>query len=110
MINAGELNKLLIIQKRTRSKNSFGEESNVFVNHLICWAKIRQTKSKTDNKEIFRNNQVKTRVNFEFLIRYNPTLTTDMRIIYGKHTFDILNIDNIDQSNVEMLILAEEVV
>ena len=110
VVNSGDLNKQIIIQKRTKTQNTFNEEINTYTTHLTCWAKIKQTVSKTDNTEIYENNQLQTKTTFEIEIRYNPTIKEDMRIVYGKKTFDILNINNLNQANIKLLITVEEVV
>ena len=109
MINAGELNKKITIQKMARAKNSFGEYETTWVNIKSAWAKIKQTDSKTDNKEEYFGDQRVTKVMYEFEIRFMPALKTRFRIVYKHMTFDILSINNVGEKNIKLKIVGEEV-
>lgn len=109
MINAGELDKKITIQKMSRTQNSYGEQIETWIDIKSAWANVKQTDSKTDNKEEFYGDQRVTKVIYEFEIRFMPGLKTRFRIRYKNMTFDILSINNVEEKNVKLKIVGEEV-
>ncbi|MHB8100372.1 MAG: head-tail adaptor protein [Sulfuricurvum sp.] len=58
--------------------------------------------------ERFMSNQVFPEATSQILCRYVPGVTTKHKIKFVDRYFDILNVQNKDERNVELIIIAKE--
>jgi len=103
MLNVGELNKRITLQKRTRINNSFGEEINSYTDFVSVWAKVNQIQG----SEVQINSKERVKRQFEIVIRYFVNITEDMRIKYKNQYLDIISIINENEENIKMIIKCE---
>ena len=107
IVNAGELNQKIKIQKRTKVRNSLGEEISSYITYREVWAKVQQALSYNDNTELKENYKEKTKQTLLFEIRYLSLINNDMRIQYKGEYYNILNVDNVFGTNKKLIIKAE---
>ena len=108
IVNIGELNHKITIQKRLNNKPL--ENSN-YEDFRRPWAKI----SNLHGKEFIEAQAINPKISKKFIIRYikdldmsfNPNACKDFRILYKCCTYNILYIDNIREQNKFMEIMVE---
>lgn len=87
MLAAGKLNKRVTIQKKSVTRAANGEEVVTWVTHLIVWAAIAPIRG----REFFAAAQLQGAVDYRVTIRYNASVTRDMRILFGATVLDIVS-------------------
>jgi SPP1 family predicted phage head-tail adaptor len=105
MINAGELNKKIIIQTESGAADSFGQPEGTWSNTVTVWAAIITT----GGREFYAAQKLNAETVAVFKIRYRAVTTTN-RIKYGTRIFQILSIADPEEKHCELLISAKEVV
>lgn len=106
MIHAGELNKLVTLQAPEQIRDSYGEEIITWQNVTTIWAKIQPL----TGRELYAAQQLHAESKVKIVIRYRSDMDTTKRLYYANRYFEILYIANYDESNIELAILAKEVV
>lgn len=101
MINPGELNKKIKIQKQTGTRPEDPWEDVATV-----WAAIVTT----GGREFYAAQKINSETTALFKIRYKIGIDTTMRIVYGSREFSMLHINNVNEKNVELQISCVEVV
>lgn len=106
MINAGEYNQRISINKVTEEEDADGFKIKRETVVLKPWAKVKTTKGFT----LITNNTDFEKAFTNFTIRFPKTvITRDMRIRYKGKIYSIEYINNVDEANVELEIQAKEV-
>lgn len=101
MIEAGKLNKRITFQTGTVS----GLEGVVSWNDtLTVWAQIEPL----SGSWLFTAQQANSKIKGRIFVRYNPDITSSMRIKYGSRYFRIESIINIDEANHTLQIMYSE--
>ena len=103
---AGELDKKITIQYKTKTRNTFGEEVIAWATFAAVWAGIKQM----HGKELYASQQFHAESNYLVKIRYRKGVLPTMRVLYGAKIFDILYVKNVDEENVVMELLCKELV
>ncbi|MFT0533932.1 phage head closure protein [Castellaniella hirudinis] len=88
-MEAGRLNRKITIQKRTQVQDESGQPKDAWTDVAKLWAWV---KTQTGMGSL-RNDQAgsvsMSLVAYSFRIRYRPSVTDDMRVVYGGLNFDI---------------------
>lgn len=88
-MESGQLNRKITIQKRTQVQDETGQATDAWVDVVKPWAWV---KTQTGMGSL-RNDQAgsvsMSLVAYSFRIRYRPSVTDDMRVVYGGLNFDI---------------------
>ncbi len=92
MIDAGQLNRKVQLQKKVGVKDEYGQESLSWVKISDCWASIKPL---TANQKL-RAMASESTLTCTVAIRYSaslmpPTLADAWRIVYGERILDILS-------------------
>lgn len=105
-MRAGSLNKKIVFQENSTTKNGFGEEIASKNDVVIVWASI-QTIS---GKEQYLSNQNYATLSHKIRCRYSKKINQKQTIKYKDRDFKILAVLDIFEKNKELEILVEEVV
>ena len=106
MINAGEYNERISINRVTEKEDADGFKVRTEEVVLRPWAKVKTTKGFT----LIANNTDFEKAFTNFTIRFPKTeITRDMRIRYKGKIYSIEYLNNVDEANVELEIQAKEV-
>lgn len=105
VINAGELNKRVTIQKQTKTRDSFGAEIISWIDENTVWAKFLSANKRS---EINMMNQNYFEATAKICIRFCTGINKTMRLKYGNRYFEIIEIQNVEEKNVELLLLCKE--
>lgn len=105
-MKAGELNRQITFQRATYTYDSKNEKIPTYADMTPVWAKIITT----GGREFYAAQKLNAETVALFKIRYRPDINSTMRIKYGKKTFEIIAINDVDEKHEELLISAKEVV
>ncbi len=106
---AGAQNVKIKIQDNPRPDDGFGGQDNLeasWVDKLETWAKMTMT----SGREVFSNRQTETRGThrFEFRFPLSVTVKAEDRVLLGTRAFNIHRVDNVEEQNRTMVLIAEE--
>lgn len=107
MIEAGKLNRRITVQKRVKTRDSDGYETESWVDLRAYWAEIITS----GGKEFFAAQRFNEETTALFRLRYTSAITTDTRIRMGHRYFDIIPpLNDVNGLRSELLITTKEVV
>ena len=101
---SGRLNHKIVIEQRTETKNTLGEDITTWTTYKWTWAQV----SPLSGKEYLSNNELQSSVTGRVSMRYLAGVTTDMRINWNDRMFDIISIINTEERNRELILMVEE--
>ena len=79
------LNRRVTIQEKSVTRAANGEEVVAWVTHAQVWAEV----SPIRGREFFAAAQMQGAAEYRVTVRYLPTITRDMRILFGTVVLDI---------------------
>ena len=103
----GKLKNQITIQNTDLTTDTYGGYTKANTTFVTACASIRP---KT-GKEIWSDKtgqQIENPHTYQFKIRYRANITTSMRILWGTRTFKIITIDNENDYNNYITIIAVE--
>jgi SPP1 family predicted phage head-tail adaptor len=106
---AGGRSVQIKIQSNPRADDGFGGQDNVegnWADKFEIWANMKRT----SGRELFTNRQKESRSLYKFTMVFplgETVLTTD-RILVGDRAFDIHDVNNVEEMNRELVVIAEE--
>lgn len=86
MLAAGKLNKRVTIQKKSVTRAENGEEIVTWIPHLTVWAAVAPIRG----REFFAAAQMQGAADYRITLRYQPSITRDMRVLFGTTVLDIV--------------------
>ena len=98
--------KVTIEQLVSSGQNVYGEREDVWETFLTSWASVEPL----TGGERFAAQQIQSSVTHKIRMRYQPGITTEMRIKFGDRGFDIDSTLNLEERGRELLIMAKEAV
>lgn len=99
----------IVIQTATTTQSSSGQPTKSWSTLATIWAKIRTL----SGNEMINAQQVQSILSHEFTIRYSSDVSSvkpDDRIYFDSRYFDIKNVRNVDERNIEIRMLCNEAV
>ena len=105
MLNAGEFNRQITLQRAVYVYDSKNEKIATYADDVTVWAGIVTT----GGREFYAAQKLNAETTALFKIRYRDVSGT-MRIKYGNRTFEIISINDVDAAHVALFISAKEVV
>jgi len=103
-IGIGKLRHLVTLQRQTGATDSTGAETQTWSNLATVWAAIQPF----TGRELFQNNQLTALGDTRILLRYYPGLRPKDRVLFGTRIFEIRDVSNRDERNIEMELIAQE--
>lgn len=107
---AGANNAKIKIQSNPREDDGHGGQENLdgaWVDKFEVWANMKQL----SGREVFSNRHIESRGTHSFTMDFplggKTVLTTD-RILFGTRKFNIHRVDNVEELNRELFVIAEE--
>lgn len=94
-MRVGKLDRRIIIQSVSVVTDAYGDETETWATFLTVWADFYQEKG----KEITDNNNRTTDRPVTFITRYHPTITKEMRILFGSTYYKIEDIFEINRQD-----------
>lgn len=102
----GELNKRVILQRLTMTKNTYGEIMEQWDNVATVWASIKPI----SGREYFAAEAVNSDVTHKVIMRYRADITADMRVKYGDRYFTINSVINANESGISTQLMCRELI
>lgn len=97
MRSAGDRDSRVVIEQKSVTRNSIGEESVTWITFATRWAAVKPLRG----KEFFAAEQTQSSVDYRVNLLKPLALTREMRIKHGSITMDIVSIiDNRDELEV----------
>jgi len=103
-VRAGELNRRVIIEQATRSRNTFNEEVLVWTAWATVWAALEPATGRT----YYAAKQYDAKVDGRVRIRYIEGLRSDMRLNYNGRILSIVGIIHPKEDRKEIQIIYSE--
>jgi len=91
VIEAGQLDRRVTIQRRTLTRNGKGESIESFADLATIWAQRLDIRA----REFFAGQQLQGDVNTRFRIRYRDDVTVLDRLVCEGRTYDIQQVSEI---------------
>lgn len=105
-MKAGDLNRQITIQQKTKVKDGDGYETETWVTLATLWTQVITT----GGREFYAAQKLNAETSAVFKVRYTEKVNARQRIKYGNRIFEILNVADPDGKRVELNISAKEVV
>jgi SPP1 family predicted phage head-tail adaptor len=87
-MQAGRLDRRILIQNKAAMRNARGEEIVGWVDLVTTWAGVKVV----GGGEEFRTDQRANRQRTQFTIRWRPDLAPTCRVIYEGQSYEITNV------------------
>lgn len=94
-MDVGKLKHRLILQTPTQTQGATGEVTTTYETAATVWGSLRPMSA----KEIVASNQTVEERNYQAVIRYYSSLTTEWRISNDSKTYEIIGILNYDEKD-----------
>ncbi|MEO6147020.1 MAG: phage head closure protein [Sulfuriferula sp.] len=110
MARVGDFRRLVTLQSRSTSLDTFGSQVNTWNDLAQLWADM----SPLQGNALLAAQAVHTEVTSQITVRYNSILFTDpkavaaMRLSYAGRLFDILAMINVDERNHIVVLYCKE--
>lgn len=106
-MNPGKLNKKIEIQTFNKSYDSEGVEIKTWETIRTIFASIEDKIVRTTNED----NSVVTQVETNMTIRknYQSLFTSDIRIVYEKRIYFVLDISEVDDNYIKLITKGEKI-
>lgn len=103
MIDAGKLNKLVMLQKKSSTtKDTAGKKTVTWENVCKVWCQFMDSRG----REFMAAKQANAKVTHMLKIRYLSTVTNEWRATYGSEVFNFDAVINTKQADEELVITA----
>lgn len=103
-MNAGKLRHRITLQRRDVTQDAFGAPVDTWTDVATVYASIDPLKGSQLLAAQAFGNETKAKI----IIRYRPGITADMRVVFGAKIYDIHEIINPGECNVEIHMICSE--
>jgi SPP1 family predicted phage head-tail adaptor len=103
-MRSGRLRHQVVIQQVTESQDASGAVVESWAALATVWASI----DPIAGNEFFAAKQTMAETTHRIRIRYLSGVVPKMRVLFGSRTFDITEIINFQEKNVELQLMATE--
>ena len=103
-LRAGELRHLITLQNTIATVNDYGERTLTYSDYATVFASIEPL----TGREFDLAQQTNSLVTHKIRMRYLAGVTTTDRIVFGTRIFNLIEVRNIEECDVELEIRASE--
>lgn len=103
-MEAGALRHRVTIQKKSVTRNSYGEEVVTWVTHCQAWASIEPLQG----REFIEARLAQAEVTDRIKIRYQAGIRPEMRVLFGSRVYDIQAVMTIEEIHREIHMMCKE--
>lgn len=107
LLNPGVPTKKITIQQTSQSQSGTGMVTDTWTTYCERYAAIRTMGGREGliAAQVFGQRTVKFILDYDSLV---GSITTKMRISWNSRTFDIVDVENIDEENREVVLTGKE--
>lgn len=98
VIRAGELDRRVVLQQRSSSKDTYGQQVMTWTDVATLWANIRPL----SGREMLTAGAINSELSHVVTIRYRSGVTPAMRLTYGGQVFNILSVIDPEMAHVSL--------
>jgi SPP1 family predicted phage head-tail adaptor len=102
MLNIGRLNKRITFMKMQQTDNAMHQKKPEPKPFKAVWATVKELRG----AEYWDAKRVRPDTVYKFTCRYIRGITLDMQIQYHEYLYDITDVNNVDERNEYLEILA----
>lgn len=88
----------------TTAAGSRGQSTKTFSTVERIWASITQL----SGRELINAREIQDSATHTIEIHYTANCTNDSRIVFGSRVFGIESVDNVEERNLDMVLIATE--
>jgi SPP1 family predicted phage head-tail adaptor len=105
-MNAGILNKRIIIQANTSTRSASGEEDPIWSAVATIWASAEPLRG----QEYLEANRLQADLDIRFRVRYSSAyvIKPSMRVAYNGRYFNIVSVINVKEKMDEVQLMCKE--
>lgn len=103
-IDAGALNRRVLIQARSQTKDTVGQRDISWNNVARCWARIEQLQG----RELETAQAINAEITHRVVIRYRSGITAAMRVVYQGRFLNIEAPLDIDTDHILLHLMCSE--
>ena len=104
-MRSGKLRNRIAFQSFTSTPDSMGQSIETYSTYMTVWGSINQVRGKEVNESQQRSGEATILIR----VRYNSSIDITDRMTNDGRTFEINSIDNVEEMNDELIIMAKEV-
>lgn len=104
MIRAGQLDRRVMLQSKSVTRDAMGGEIITWVNQVEVWARVEPLRG----REFFAANKEDTEVTTRIQIYYRADITTAWRAVCEGTAYDITEIIDVELRHREMELMARK--
>ena len=105
-MQTGKLRHYVNLQSSEDVPNEFGEIEKNWTAFASVWASI----DPLSGRELLQYQQMNAELSHKIVIRYNSSVNTRCRLVFGQRIFDINVVKNLEERNIEQELLCKEAV
>ena len=105
-MEAGKLRHTISIQQQSTAQDSYGEAISTMTD---IYANIKASISPLNGREFFSGEKFNSEITHKITMRYKANLLPKMKVKFGNRFFDIENIINLDERNIQLTLMCKEV-
>lgn len=103
-MRAGLFRHRISIQAHSTTQDGYGQESITWNTGIICWSLVEPI----SGRQFLSRSGEAYEVTHRITLRYRTGITPKNRILFGSRVFQIVFVENPQESNIELKILCKE--
>lgn len=100
----GKLRHYVDLQSSSDVPNEVGEREKTWTTFASVWASIEPL----SGRKLLQYQHLNAELSHRIVIRYNSSVTSKCRIVFGTRIFDINVVKNLEERNIYLEILGKE--
>ena len=104
-MESGKLNHRVRVQKNIGTQNALGQPAQSWVTIKTVYASI----DTLSGRELEAARQVDSTTTHRIGMRWHPGMATNLRLVFQGRYFDINQIANVNEKNVELILYVQEI-
>ena len=102
-MRAGKLDRLIVIESKSLVIDSYGQRTNTWATFLSVWSRPIQK----DGMEETNDNNRGTKRKVDFRVRWNSTITNEMRVLWEGDYYKIEDIKELGREDGLQIITSK---
>lgn len=103
-LRSGDLRRQIVIQQRSTTKDTHGQESTSWSDVATTWAAIEPL----NGRELLAAQAQQSETTHQVVIRYRTGITAANRVLYQGRVFNVLSVIDQDMKHRSLMLLCSE--
>ncbi len=104
-MQAGKLRHRVELHSATAEQDTYGESIDTYASYATVWASVEPLQG----RELEHAQQISAETNHKVIIRYNSSVASEHRVIFGSRTLEITAIINPQERNEYQILMCKEI-